>query len=248
MTLDREGVVGNISRLKPFLGQIGTTPSKAIPDSHNAGDFGSLLVNASHEYAMSEKELKKHKTDGHMDVNKTREGSIVIAPVKVKGGGVYVGDAHAMQGDGEIAGHTADVSAIVVLKVKVLKNLNIDGPIIIPLEEDLPYLAKPITEEERKAAMELGQKWGIDKLEKTAPISFVGTGSNLNEAINNGLQRASQVLNLSVPEVMNRTTINGAIEIGRAPGTVTVTFLAPIEALGNAGLYEIIKEQYKLWD
>ncbi len=59
-----------------------------------------------------------------MDINKTREGAIVIAPVKVKGGGgVYVGgDAHAMQGgDGEIAGHTADVSAIVTLKVKVLK-------------------------------------------------------------------------------------------------------------------------------
>ncbi len=241
-------IVGNISRLKPFLGQIGTIPSRAIPDSHNAGDFGSFLINSSHEYTMSESELKKHKTDGHMDINKTREGAIVIAPVKVKGGGVYVGDAHAMQGDGEIAGHTADVSAIVTLKVKVLKNLNIDGPIIIPLEEDLPYLAKPITEEERKAAMELAQKWGIDKLEETAPISFVGTGVNLNEAINNGLERASQVLHLTVPEVMNRTTINGAIEIGRAPGTVTVTFLAPVETLKNAGLYELIKEQYSLWD
>jgi len=53
---------------------------------------------------------------------------------------------------------------------------------------------------------------------------------------------------LTVPEVMNRTTINGAIEIGRAPGTVTVTFLAPVETLKNAGLYELIKEQYSLWD
>ncbi len=52
-------IVGNISRLKPFLGQIGTTPSRAIPDSHNAGDFGSFLINSSHEYTMSESELKK---------------------------------------------------------------------------------------------------------------------------------------------------------------------------------------------
>jgi formamidase len=241
-------IVGSISRLKPFLGQLGTVPSKAMPDSHNAGDFGSFLIGAPHDYALTEEELKKHKTDGHMDINKVREGAILIAPVKVKGAGVYIGDAHAMQGDGEIAGHTADIAAIVTLKVKVLKNLNIDGPILIPLEEDLPYLAKPITEKEYKIAKELAKKWGIEKLEKTAPISFIGTGVNLNEAIENGLQRASDVLGLSVPEVMNRVTINGAIEIGRAPGTVTVTFLAPVESLKKVGLYEIVKEHYGLDD
>src|SRR5690606_14215466 len=145
-------------------------------------------------------ELKKHKTDGHMDINRVREGAILIAPVKVKGGGVYVGDAHAMQGDGEIAGHTADIAAVVTLRVKVLKNINIDGPILLPLEGDLPHLAKPITEKEHRIAMNLGKKWGIVELEKTAPISFIGTGVNLNEAIDNGLQRAADVLGLTVPE------------------------------------------------
>ena len=241
-------IVGNISRLRPFLGQLGTIPSVAMPDSHNAGDFGSFLIGASHDYALTEEELKKHKTDGHMDINKVREGAILIAPVKVKGGGVYVGDAHAMQGDGEIAGHTADIAAVVTLRVKVIKNLNIDGPILLPLEEDLPYLAKPINEKEYKLAKEVAKKWGIEKLEKTAPISFVGTGVNLNEAIENGLERAANVLGLSVPEVMNRATINGAIEIGRAPGTVTVTFLAPVDTLKKVGLYDIIKEHYGLYD
>lgn len=241
-------IVGNISRLRPFLGQLGTIPSVAMPDSHNAGDFGSFLIGASHDYALTEEELKKHKTDGHMDINKVREGAILIAPVKVKGGGVYVGDAHAMQGDGEIAGHTADIAAVVTLRVKVIKNLNIDGPILLPLEEDLPYLAKPINEKEYKLAKEVAKKWGIEKLEKTAPISFVGTGVNLNEAIENGLERAANLLGLSVPEVMNRATINGAIEIGRAPGTVTVTFLAPVDTLKSVGLYDIIKEHYGLYD
>lgn len=240
-------IVGNISRLRPFLGQIGTTPSIPIPDSHNAGDFGSFLIDAPHEYAITKEELQKHKTDGHMDINKAREGAIVIAPVKVKGGGVYVGDAHAMQGDGEIAGHTADVSAVVTLRVKVLKNLKIDGPIIIPVDEDLPYLAKPISAEEKKIALELGNEWGVKELEETAPISFVGTGVNLNEAVENGLDRAANVLGLSVDEVKNRATINGAIEIGRAPGTITATFLAPIDALKKAGLYEIIREHYGLY-
>ncbi|GMG97777.1 acetamidase/formamidase family protein [Tepidimicrobium xylanilyticum] len=68
-----------------------------MPDSHNAGDFGSFLIGTPHKYALTEEELKKRKTDGHMDINKVREGAVLIVPVKVKGGGVYVGDAHAMQ-------------------------------------------------------------------------------------------------------------------------------------------------------
>ena len=42
-----------------------------------------------------------------MDIDIVRAGAIVICPVKVKGGGIYMGDMHALQGDGEIAGHTA---------------------------------------------------------------------------------------------------------------------------------------------
>lgn len=240
-------MVGTISRLRPFIGQLGTTPSKPIPDSHNAGDFGSALIDAPHEYAFTKEELEEHKTDGHMDINKVREGAILICPVKVEGGGIYVGDVHAMQGNGEIAGHTCDVSAVVTLKVKVIKNMDIDGPILLPVEEDLPYLAKPISENEGKMARALGEKWGMTDLDRVAPISFIGTGPNLNDAIDNGLLRASKFLDLSVPEVKNRATINGSIEIGRAPGTVTVTFLAPIDKLKRGNILNIIKEQYKIY-
>lgn len=246
LTFAPHDIAGSISRLNPFIGQLGTTPSKAMPDSHNAGDFGSFLIDAPHEYALTEEELATHKTDGHMDVNRVREGAIVICPVKVKGGGIYVGDVHAMQGDGEIAGHTCDVSSVVTLKVKVIKNLNIDGPIILPVKEDLPYLAKPITPEEMKKAERMVDIWKIKTLEKTAPISFVGTGTNLNEAIDNGLSRAADLLEISVPEVKNRATITGGLEIGRYPGTATVTFLAPMELLEKVGLSDLVKEQYNL--
>lgn len=121
-----------------------------------------------------------------------------------------------------------------------------DGPILLPLKEDLPYLAKPITEEEKKKALTLSKKWELDELEESAPISFVGTGVNLNEAIDNGLERAAKILGITVPEVKNRATINGAIEIGRYPGTATVTFLAPVQLLKNIGIYEMVKDQYKL--
>jgi acetamidase/formamidase len=244
VTFGPSDIKGAVARLRPFIGQLGTTPSIAIPDSHNAGDFGAFLNGAPHDYALNEEELKKHKTDGHMDINRVREGAVLICPVKVKGGGVYVGDVHAMQGDGEIAGHTCDVSAIVELKVKVIKEMKIDGPILIPLEEDLPYLAKPITPQEMKVAKSIAENWQMKELEKTAPISFIGTGANLNDAIDNGLERAAEVLGMTVPEVKNRATINGSIEIGRAPGTVTVTFLAPVDKLKKAKLFEIVQDQY----
>ena len=113
-------LVGLVARLRPFMGQLGTCPSIAMPDSHNAGDFGTFLVGAPHPQAITADDLK-HRTDGHMDIDAVRAGSILVCPVKVPGGGIYMGDMHAMQGDGEIAGHTTDVSGTVTLQVPVLK-------------------------------------------------------------------------------------------------------------------------------
>ena len=92
----------------------------------------------------------QHRTDGHMDIDAVRAGAILICPVKTAGGGVYLGDMHALQGDGEIAGHTCDVSGTVTLQVHLLKGLNIDGPILFPVLEDLPFLAKPLTADEKR--------------------------------------------------------------------------------------------------
>ena len=83
-----------------------------------------------------------------MDIDAVRPGAILVCPVKVDGGGVYLGDMHALQGDGEIAGHTCDVSGTVTLEVEVIKGLAIDGPVLFPVAEDLPFLARPLTTEE----------------------------------------------------------------------------------------------------
>lgn len=245
VTFAPHDLTGTVARMRPFLGQLGTTPSIPLPDSHNAGDFGSFLVGAPHEYAVTQKELDEHRTDGHMDINRVRAGSTLICPVKVAGGGVYLGDMHAMQGDGEIAGHTADVSGIVHLQVSVLKGVQLEGPILLPTEEDLPYTAKPLTKREKSSAKVLADKWGMKEIEESLPISFVGTGSNLNEATDNGLARAAKLFNITIPEVMNRATITGAIEIGRNPGVVTVTFQMPRKHLEGVKLYDLVDEQYK---
>jgi formamidase len=49
---------------------------------------------------------------------------------------------------------------------------------------------------------------------------------------------------MSLPEVKNRATITGAIEIGRAPGVVQVTFLAPLPALAACGLDALARTHY----
>ena len=246
VTFAPHDIVGAVARLRPFLGQIGTAPSRPLPDSHNAGDFGFFLIGAPHEYSVSVDELNQSKTDGHMDISRVREGAILICPVKVPGGGVYVGDMHALQGDGEIAGHTCDVSGIVTLQVHVVKGLRMDGPILLPNEEDLPYLAKPLSAEEKRLALAEALKWGLTEIEETAPVAFVGTGENLNVATENALKRAAELLEMSVPEVMNRSTITGSIQIGRHPGVVTATFLVPVDRLEKLGIMGYVREQYGL--
>jgi formamidase len=244
LTFAPHDIVGLATRLRPFLGQLGTSPSATIPDSHNAGDFGAFLVGAPHRYAMDAQELARHKTDGHLDVDAVRAGAVLVCPVKVPGGGVYLGDMHALQGDGEIAGHTADVSGTVTLQVEVLKGLTIDGPLLFPIAEDLPFLARPLSADEREQALALARRHGMSTLEESLPISVIGTGPDLNSATDNGLARAAELLDLSVPEVMNRATITGAIEIGRHPGVVQVTFRAPVERLDARGLLGYAVEQY----
>lgn len=244
-------LVGIPVRLRPFLGQLGTTPSIPFPDSHNAGDFGAALIDAPHEYGIPAEDLA-HRTDGHMDIDAVRQGCIVVAPVRVPGAGIYLGDMHAMQGDGEIAGHTTDVSGSVTLQVHLLKGIGaegtgLEGPVLFPLVEDLPPLARPLSPEEEARARGLAESRGI-AMERLAPISVVGTGPDLNAATDNGLRRAGELLGMTVPEVRNRATITGAIEIGRNPGVIQVTFLAPLSSLDDAGLGALAREQYGMED
>jgi formamidase len=244
LTFAPHDIVALATRCRPFMGQIGTSPSTTMPDSHNAGDFGSFLIGAPHRYALTAQELQRHKTDGHMDIDAVRAGAILVCPVKLEGGGVYLGDMHALQGDGEIAGHTCDVAGTVTLQVEVLKRLALDGPVLFPLPEDLPFLARPLTAEERGRALSLGRRYGVSELEESLPISIVGTGPDLNSATDNGLARAAELLSMPVPEVKNRATIAGAIEIGRHPGVVQVTFRAPTDRLEALGLLGYATEQY----
>lgn len=239
-------IVGLVSPMQPFLGNVGTTPSRDLPDSHNCGDFGAFLVGAPHKYGMSQEELDRHKTDGHMDANSVRPGAVVICPVKVPGAGIYIGDMHAQQGNGEIAVHTTDVAGEAELQVEVIKGLAIDGPILLQRLEDLPPLARPVTSELRRKAQALAERFGGVPLEDNAPITFIGSGATINDATKNGLERAAKATGLPYDEVLNRATIVGSIEIARLPGVARVTFLCPLAVLERMGIAHLVRAQYGL--
>jgi len=236
---------GIVSKIRPMIGNIGTLPGVTIPSSHNAGDFGVFLLDAPHDHAITEKDLAQ-RSDTHMDIDSVGEGAIVIAPVKVKQAGIIVGDVHAMQGDGEIAGHTTDVSAEVTVEVEIIKKLANDGPILLPLMENLPPLARLPSNKELAAARSLAGRNGFDILTEVAPIQVVGSGANLNEATMNGLERMAKLADMDIDEVKNRVTITGGIEIGRLPGVVHISMLTPIDRLEHIGIAHLVKEQYGL--
>lgn len=244
VSLAPSDLVGVMSRIRPFIGDIGTMPSKAMPASYNAGDVGLNLVGASHEFSLTTEELDTHRTDGHLHMNRVREGAVLICPVKVPGAGVYVGDLRAMQGDGALAGHSTNVSGIVQLKVSVLKKVRIDSPILLPNVDDLPFLAKPFTKEEKRIARDLADEYGVKQLEEAFPISFIGTGECVSSATEKAVKSATTLLELSPEEVKNRATIAGAVEIGRYQGAVTITAQFPKSILKKARIFKYVKKQY----
>lgn len=234
---------GIIARVRAMIGNMGTTPAIDMPPCHNAGDLSYFLVGAPHKYAIA-KEDEIKRTDAHMDVDNVREGAIIIAPVKVPGGGIVVGDVHAMQGDGEISGHTTDVSAEVTLEVELIKGLSLDGPILLPNKEDLPFLAKAYTEDQLKKAEAMGEQFGFDIQKDLLPIQMIGSGPNLNDAVGCGVDRMAKLLGITPEAVKNWVTMTGGVEIGRLPGVATVTMMVPISKLEQLGIAHLVQEQY----
>ena len=235
---------GTLGRLRPFIGNIGTTPAREFPDSHNAGDFGQFLIGADHDWGLPDEGALEARTDGHMDSNEVRPGATLVCPVRVEGAGLYVGDLHANQGDGELSLHTTDVSGRTKLRVEVVKDCELGGPLLLPNESDLPHIAKPYTDAERAAGGEVAERYGVDDLHDAAPIQVIGSGATVNEATENAFERAGTLLDMTEGEVRSRCTFTGGVEIARLPGVVQLSMLAPLDRLEAVGLADVVREQY----
>jgi len=95
-----------ILSLRPMLGCIGVAPEEGQAiSSTTSGPYG-----------------------GNMDYNGFTAGATVYLPVFVPGGLFFVGDGHAVQGDGEIVGTGIEVSFDAQFTVRLLKNKKIGWP------------------------------------------------------------------------------------------------------------------------
>lgn len=243
LALAKADLVGVMTRCRVSAGNLGSIPAVDLPSSHNCGDFGAFLVGAEHEFAVTDEELEA-RTDVHMDIDSVREGSVLVVPVKVSGGGIYAGDVHAMIGDGEVAVHTTDIGARLVVQVEVVKGLALDGPLLLPPVEDLPFLARPFTAEEVARGKALAARHGTSLEGPVLPLQVLGSGAFVNAATDNAVQRAARLLAMSTDEVKNRATIAGAVEIGRLPGFVQLNLMAPRDRLADLGLLGLVEAQY----
>jgi len=241
--LGRADLVGLMTRCRISAGNLGSIPAVDLPSSHNCGDFGAALLGAEHEFAVTEEELES-RTDVHMDIDSVRVGSVLVVPVKVDGAGIYAGDVHAMIGDGEIAVHTTDIAARLVVRVQVIKGLALDGPVLLPPVEDLPFLARPFTAAEVGRGQALAAEHRGRLEGPVLPIQVLGSGPFLNAAVDNAVERAARLLAAPVDEIRNRATVAGAVDIGRLPGFVQLSLQARVDALERAGLADLVTAQY----
>ncbi len=99
--------VSNIEfQLAPMLGCIGVAPSD--------GQKLSSMTSAEH--------------GGNMDYSGCREGTRLYLPVYTEGALLYIGDGHALQGDGELGSTGVEVSMDVEFTVELVKRKKIGWP------------------------------------------------------------------------------------------------------------------------
>jgi amidase len=93
--------------VRPMLGCVATAvgPAQAPSGTGDSGRFG-----------------------GNMDFNEIVEGATVYLPVSNPGALLYVGDGHAVQGDGELNGNALETSLDVEFTVDVIPGKWIRGP------------------------------------------------------------------------------------------------------------------------
>jgi amidase len=118
---------------EPFIGTIGTSPeieaiSSLVPDYYG----------------------------GNMDVPDVGPGAIIYLPVNTAGALLYLGDCHAIQGDGELCGVAMEMPATVKIQIDLIKGHHIGWP-QLETEDKMMFIgsARPMEDAARIAYREL---------------------------------------------------------------------------------------------
>ena len=93
--------------VRPMLGCVGVAPG-----------FGSAPIRTG----------DSGRIGGNMDFAEIREGATLYLPVSQPGALLYVGDGHALQGDGELNGNALETSLDVEITVDLQREKSLSGP------------------------------------------------------------------------------------------------------------------------
>ena len=97
---------------QPMLGCIGVAPHHGSPTTNPAGPHG-----------------------GNMDIREVCPGNTILLPVFIPGAHLYLGDAHAAMGHGELSASGLEMAAITTLKVDVISGNELRWPRMMGEEE-----------------------------------------------------------------------------------------------------------------
>ncbi|MBI3693794.1 MAG: acetamidase/formamidase family protein, partial [Acidobacteria bacterium] len=144
---------------RPMLGCIGVAPAGDFtPTPGPAGAYG-----------------------GNLDYNEVREGATIFLPVYHTGGLLFLGDGHALQGDGEPTGSGIETSLDVEFSVDVRKNSRLSGPRLENDEFLVTIGSQPEFSSSLDRALRLATsdmvRWLVDDYKLEAPAAHLLIGS-----------------------------------------------------------------------
>lgn len=141
---------------EPMLGCIGTAPHWGVPTTMPAGAHG-----------------------GNMDLVETCPGSIVYLPVLVADAYLYLGDAHAAMGHGELSATGLEMASETTIQVELIKGKTIDSPRIESADEIMTIatgcpMERAIAEAYAKLILWMEGEYGWDRWKAYDLLTHVG--------------------------------------------------------------------------
>src|SRR5713226_4301208 len=144
--------------LRPMLGCVAVAPNvaQAAPGTGDSGHYG-----------------------GNMDFNEIVESATVYLPVNVPGALLYVGDGHALQGDGELNGNALETSMDVEFTVDLIPGKQISGPRVESATHIMAMGLSGSLDDAFRAATAAMAQWLTDdyKLTPSEVAQVLGTSS-----------------------------------------------------------------------
>ena len=116
---------------------------------------------------------------GNMDLPDMGPGSVTYLPVRVPGARLFIGDAHACQGDGEVCGVAVEYPTVTTIKVDLIKDWGFEWP-RLEREDFIMTIgsARPLEDATRIAYRELvrwmSKEYGFDQWDAYMMLSQCG--------------------------------------------------------------------------